>query len=227
MKTILLIGGLNRQFLPTMPNRPKSLIEIAGKPLIEWQIDWLKRYRINSVIALAGRHGAEVAEYVGTGRKYGISISFIFEEEPLGTAGAIRNAFDLLRTDEMFFVINGDVVTSIDLYRIKLSASDVAVMALVPLKSTYGLAAVEDSKITSFYDRPTLESYWLNAGVYLMSRRIFSYLPEKGSLEKSTFPKLAKEGKLGNFLAHEPYWFSIDSQQDIVNVADVLAGKKK
>jgi NDP-sugar pyrophosphorylase family protein len=226
MKAVLLIGGLNRQFLPTMPDRPKSLIEIARKPLIEWQIEWLKGYRINSLVALAGRHGSEVAEYVGTGRKYGISASFIFEEEPLGTGGAIRNAFDLLKTEEMFFVLNGDVVTNIDLYKIKLSAGDVATMALVPLKTTYGLAAVNGSRITNVYDRPTLESYWLSAGIYLMSRRIFSYLPEKGSLEKSTFPKLAKEGKLGNFLTHESYWFSIDSQQDIASAADAL-GKKK
>jgi NDP-sugar pyrophosphorylase family protein len=215
MKAVLLIGGTGKHAQPKALKRHKSLTVLAGKTLIEWQIEWLKRHNITSLILLAGSSGGEVAEYLGTGRKYGINVTFVFEEEPLGTAGAIRNAYELLKSEEMFIAMNGDVITDIDLYKMRLGRDEVAVMATVPLKTTYGVVIVRGSKVAQFYDRPVLENYWLNAGVYLMSQRIFSYLPETGNLEKTAFPKLAREDKLGAYPVGNALWYSIETERDL------------
>lgn len=215
MKAVLLIGGTGKHAQPKALKRHKSLTVLAGKTLIEWQIEWLKRHKITSLILLAGSSGGEVAEYLGTGRKYGINVTFVFEEEPLGTAGAIRNAYELLKSEEMFIAMNGDVITDIDLYKMRLGRDEVAVMATVPLKTTYGVVIVRGSKVAQFYDRPVLENYWLNAGVYLMSQRIFSYLPETGNLEKTAFPKLAREDKLGAYPVGNVLWYSIETERDL------------
>jgi len=109
--------------------------------------------------------------------------------------------------------MNGDIVTNLDVSPLK--GGEAATIALVLLKSPFGVVRTNNNKVVEFVEKPILEDYWINAGVYVFTPRIFDYLPEKGDLEKETFPKLAKDGLLLGVKFPKVYWRSIDSTKDL------------
>ncbi|MCS7111269.1 MAG: nucleotidyltransferase family protein, partial [Ignisphaera sp.] len=114
MKVVILAGGLGRRLRPLTDDKPKAMIGVCGKPLIEWHVYWLKRYGFEEFVFLLGHAKEKVIEYLGSGRRLGIRASYVVEDEPLGTGGAIKNAESVLRNDEWFLVINGDIVTDLN-----------------------------------------------------------------------------------------------------------------
>lgn len=219
MKAVIIAGGLGKRLRPLTEDRPKPLVEVAGRPIIEWQIEWLKRHGVSSFIVLAGYHREKLMEFLGSGSKFGVRVAYVVEDEPLGTGGAIKNAESVIGM-ETFIAVNGDVVTNIPVRELvnylDSSQSAVAAIALVPLRSPYGIVEVDESgRVTSFKEKPILEEYLINAGVYVMRSEIFSYLPPKGDIERDTFPKLAAEGKLIGKVFRGFYWRSIDTVKDV------------
>jgi NDP-sugar pyrophosphorylase family protein len=218
MKAIILAGGEGRRLRPLTNDRPKSLLEVGGKPIIEWQIEWMKRYKVNSFVVSAGYMKDMLITYLGTGSKLGIELSFVVENAPLGTGGAIKYAASALGKDEKFVVANGDIITNLDLGVLISSCKDVASVSLSPLKSTFGILDTEGNKVVGFREKPVLKEYWLNAGIYVMTSKIFDYLPNKGSLEYDVFPLLAKEGLLDCVKYDDSYWRSVDTLKDFEEV---------
>lgn len=214
MKAIILAGGEGRRLRPLTNDKPKSLLEVGGKPIIEWQIEWMKGYGINSFIVSAGYMKDVLIAHLGTGSKLGVELNFSVETEPLGTAGAIKYAMAPFVSEEKLVVANGDIITNLELDALISSCNDVASVSLAPLKSTFGILDTDGSKVTGFREKPVLKEYWLNAGVYVMSNRVFEYLPDTGSLEYNVFPRLAKEGLLDCVKYGDSYWRSIDTLKD-------------
>ncbi|BBD73534.1 nucleotidyltransferase [Sulfodiicoccus acidiphilus] len=222
MKAVILAGGQGKRLRPFTEDKPKPLIELAGRPIIEWQILWLREQGIRSFVVLAGYRRERLIEYLGGGKRLGVSVAFSVEDEPLGTAGALKNAAHLL--NEEFLVVNGDVITDVKVASMSLNG-EVASMVLVPLRSPYGVVYTKDDHVVRFEEKPLLGDYWINAGVYLMSPRVVEYLPDKGDLEKTTFPELASKGLLRAVKTHS-YWRSIDSVKDVEEVSrDLEEGK--
>jgi len=219
VKAVILAGGLGKRLRPYTDDRPKPLIEIAGRPIIEWQIRWLKRYGITSFIILAGYKKEKLIEFIGSGEKLKAQVAFLVEDEPLGTGGALKRASHVLQNDEQFFVINGDIISNINLNTLRI-LDEIIAISLVPLRSPYGVITLDGDKVTRFEEKPILKDHWINAGIYLMSNQIFPYLPDRGDLEKSTFPKLAEMGKVKGVKFPESYWRSIDSIKDMEEVSD-------
>jgi NDP-sugar pyrophosphorylase family protein len=124
----------------------------------------------------------KVFEALGDGRKLGVRIFYSVEEEPLGTAGAIKNAEPFI-TDDIFVILYGDVLTNLDLNRLveTLGGADGAI-ALVSLKSPYGIVEYDtNGYVTHFREKPTLEGFYINAGVYAFRRGVLKFLPERGT----------------------------------------------
>lgn len=215
MKAVILAGGFGKRLRPLTDERPKPLIEIAGKPIIEWQIKWLKKFGVTSVFVLAGYKKEVLIDWVAKNQdKLGIPIAILTEDQPLGTGGAIKRLNGFISNGERFFVLNGDILTNLDLFKLEDDKA-VAVISLVPLRSPFGIVKVErDGIITQFVEKPILKDYWINAGVYSMSSEIFEYLPEKGDIEKETFPLLAQKGLLKGITFDNVYWRSIDTLKD-------------
>jgi NDP-sugar pyrophosphorylase family protein len=226
MHAVILAGGYGKRLRPLTDDKPKPLIEIAGKPIIEWQILWLKSFGINSFIVLSGYKWEILIKWLSENEKrLGISTYFSIEEEPLGTGGALKKVKNLLKDENAFIVTNGDIITDLDISQLKLKESIVTI-SLVPLKSPYGIVETQGDKIVDFKEKPILENYWINAGVYLMSNRVFEYLPDKGDMEKTTFPKLAKESLLTGVKFYNVYWRSIDTIKDIEEASEDLMRMK-
>ena len=214
LKAVILAGGYGRRLKPLTNNVPKPLIPVLGKPIIVWQIEWLKKSGIDEIIICTGYLKEELINSLGNGRKYGVKIGYVVEEEPLGTAGALKNAEVFL--DESFYLINGDNLTNLELAPLsELSEPYIVSMALVPLRSPYGVVKLDGERVMSFQEKPLINKVWINAGVYFMKPDIFNYLPNRGDLETKVFPRLAREGRLKGVVYPNAYWRGIDTQKDL------------
>jgi NDP-sugar pyrophosphorylase family protein len=218
MKAVILAGGFGKRLKPLTDERPKPMIEVLDKPIIEWQIRWLKKNGISDVILCVGYMKEHLVDYIGSGSKLGINAYYTVEDTPLGTGGALKNAETLLSSEEKFFMLNGDVLTNINLIRLKdeLSGDLVATLAVVPLQSPFGIVRMDDaSMVLGFTEKPQINQFWINAGVYCLSNRIFDYLPNSGNIETTALPALAKAKKLKAVKFEGKFWRSIDSHKDI------------
>ena len=192
---------------------------MADKPIIEWQVQWLKNYGVDTVVVLAGYLHEKLIEFLGSGRKLGVRVVYSIEEKPLGTGGALKNAEGVLR-DNVFIVLNGDIITNIDLRKLINSLSEdskaLMSMALVPLKSPYGIIELSgDGYIKAFREKPLLKNYLINAGIYVMKPDIFDFIPKEGDLEKITFPELANKRMIKGVVYEDVFWRSIDTVKDV------------
>jgi len=226
MKAVILAGGYGKRLRPLTMDKPKPLVEIAGKPILLWQIEWLKKYGIDEIVLLVGYLRDKIIEYVGSGRKFNVKVTYVVEDEPLGTGGALKNAELVLRNEEKFLVLNGDIITNLDPLRLLANVNEniVVSIAAVPLRSPYGILSIDEKGyIIRFEEKPIIENYWINAGVYAMTPKIFEYLPDKGDIERTTFPKLASEKRLIATKYTGVLWRSIDTYKDVEEAGKELS----
>ena len=217
VKTVILAGGLGKRLRPLTSDRPKPMIQINNTPIIELQVNWLKKCAITDIIVLVGHLKEKIKHHLADGKKFGVNISYIEENVPLGTGGALKNARDHIirngNTDSGFFVINGDILTNLDPFTISDKGS--MTLALVPLKSTFGIVETNGDLVSKFIEKPFIKDTWINAGVYYFSNEIFDYLPDNGNLETVTLPMLVEKQKLKAKRFSNNYWRSIDSHKDV------------
>lgn len=213
---MILAGGFGKRLRPLTDDRPKPLVEVAGRPILAWQMDWLRDQGVSDIVLAVGYLGGKIFDYVGDGSQFGVKVYYSVEREPLGTGGAVKNALRYIN-DEHFIVVNGDVITNLRIDRlIKALRGDVTgAIALTPLRSPYGIVQVDDEGfIVNFQEKPQLP-YLINAGVYVLKSSIRDYLPEKGDIEVYTFPRLAKDRRLVGVVYSDVYWKSIDTLKDL------------
>ena len=217
MKTVILAGGLGKRLRPLTSDRPKPMIQINNTPIIELQVNWLKKHGITDIIILVGHLKEKIKHHLADGKKFGVNIRYIEENVPLGTGGALKNAKDQIiqngNTESGFFVINGDILTNLDPF--KMSDKGSMTLALVPLKSTFGIVETNGDLVSKFIEKPFIKDTWINAGVYYFSNEIFDYLPDNGNLETVTLPLLVEKQKLKAKRFSNNYWRSIDSHKDV------------
>jgi mannose-1-phosphate guanylyltransferase len=217
MITVILAGGLGIRLRPLTTDRPKPMIQIKDIPIIELQVSWLKKFGITDIIVLVGHLKEKIKHHLGDGKKFGVNISYIEEHVPLGTGGALKNAKNEIiqngNTNAGFFVINGDILTDLDPFTISEKGS--MTLALVPLKSTFGIVETNGDLVSKFVEKPSIENMWCNAGVYYFSNEIFDYLPDKGNIETVTLPMLVEKQRLKAKKFSNNYWRSIDSHKDV------------
>jgi len=221
---LILAGGLGKRLRPLTYRVPKPLIKVGGKPIIAWQLELLKSYGVRRVVVLAGYKAGALVDAIGDGSSMGVSVLYSIEEEPLGTAGAVKKAIPLVGSDS-FYVLNGDVITNLDLRQLADAmerTGALAAIAAVEMTSPYGVIVSEGDYVVDFREKPVLKDVWINAGVALMKREVERYLPSKGSLEEDVYPKLAKMKKLAVQKYRGVYWKSVDSHKDLEEVNKAL-----
>ena len=218
MKAVILAGGFGKRLKPLTDEIPKPMIEVLNKPIIEWQIRWLKDHGVNEFILCVGYLKEYILDHIGSGNGLGVYAYYTVEDKPLGTAGALKNAENLLMSEEKFFMLNGDVLTNVNPIQMKQELSDdlVGTIAVVPLPSPYGIVQIDDTmNVSGFSEKPKINEFWINAGLYCFTNKIFDYLPESGNIENTVLPALANEKKLKAVKFEDRMWRSIDSHKDI------------
>lgn len=226
MQAIVLAGGKGERLRPFTADRPKAMVEVHGVPLLAYQLRWLREQGITQVIIACGYRHEVLQDYFGDGASWDLAISYSIEEEPLGRGGALRRAFSALSaTVEVCVATNGDVVTDLPLGPVldeHHRGQAAATVVVTPFRSPYGIVEVDESnRVRGFREKPELP-YWINAGIYVLSRRILPLLPERGDHEVTTFPRLAEEGRLAAYRSHA-FWRGVDTVKDLEEVAAALS----
>ena len=203
---------------PLTEDRPKALIHVSGKPISEYQLEWLSGVgEIDAVTFACGYKWEKLKEHFGTGFK-GMTIDYSVEGEPLGTGGAIRKA--LAKSDELVVAMNSDILTDLPLAKMvsahRQSGEMTASMLVVPYRSRFGVVKIDKLRmVRGFDEKPAFPDVWINGGVYVLNaKRLLKYLPEKGDIERETFPKLVSHGELLSF-PHYGEWRFMDSLKDL------------
>ncbi len=214
---MILVGGEGKRLRPLTSTVPKPVVQLVDRPFISFMLEWLRGHGIDDVIMSCGFLADSVRSVLGDGSKMGIRLRFVEEDEPRGTAGALKLAEPML--DERFLMLNGDVLTDIDL------SSQIAqhertgargTLALVPVAdpSAYGLVILEqDRSVRAFVEKPssnrTGEGNLISAGAYVLERDVLELVPadRNVSIEREVWPLLVGDGLYG--FPSESYWLDI------------------
>ena len=225
MKAVILAGGFGKRLKPLTDQRPKPMIQVLNVPIIEWQLRWLRRFGVKNFVLCVGYMREQIFDHIGDGGRFDAKIEYSIEEEPLGTGGALKNAYDLLAAQDSFLMLNGDVLTELDPTNLQLPGKHT--IALVPLRSPFGIVELDrNSHVIGFIEKPEIQNKWINAGVYHFTQEVFKYLPENGNIEVTALPALANEGRLQAVKYSGVFWRSIDSHKDIEEAAKELQAIK-
>lgn len=212
---MILVGGQGTRLRPLTSNIPKPVVQLVDRPFITYMLEWLRRHDVADVIMSCGFLADSVRDVLGDGSGLGISLRFVQEPEPRGTAGALKLAEPML--DERFLVLNGDVLTDIDLtaqIAQHESSGARATLALVPVPdpSAYGLVTLhEDRSVKDFVEKPSgeVESNLISAGAYVLQRDVLDLVPpdRNVSIEREVWPALVGDGLYG--FPSDSYWLDI------------------
>jgi NDP-sugar pyrophosphorylase family protein len=223
---LIIAGGEGERLRPLTEDRPKPMIAIGDKPILQRQIEWLRDEGVARFVLLCGYRADVIQDHFGDGSRFGVGIEYSVESEPLGRGGALRKGFELVPdTEAVVIATNGDILSDQSLAPLiqrHERKNATATVMLTQLRSPYGVTRIaRDSHIESFDEKPLLP-HWINAGVYVLSRRFFEMLPKKGDHEDTTFPLLARQNKLFGFKS-KAYWRAVDSIKDLKEAEQELA----
>lgn len=221
MEAIILAGGKAERLGDAAAGKPKALVEIAGQPLICFQVARLRQAGVTRVIISCADGQREAFERVSG---LGVDVIVAEEREPLGRGGGLRFAAASRLDDGAIFALNGDELWDIDLAGMltqHAQGNAAATLAVAPLVSGFGVVDVDDeNRVTGFREAPRLP-FWVNCGMYVLGPEAIERLPERGDHERSTFPDLAKEGKLQAF-RHEGVWLTVNTPKELRVARDYL-----
>ncbi|MGZ4703940.1 MAG: sugar phosphate nucleotidyltransferase, partial [Acidimicrobiales bacterium] len=234
MKAVIMAGGEGTRLRPLTSNAPKPMLPLVNRPMMEHIIDLLKLHGIDEIVVTVAFMANAIRTYFGDGSEFGVSISYATEETPLGTAGSVRNAMDVL--DERFLVISGDVLTDIDLGAIIDFHHQHQAMATIGLAHVenpleFGIViTTEDGRIERFLEKPTwgqVFSDTINTGIFVLEPEIFDHIEADRPVDFSSevFPKLlAGDLPLYGAIA-DGYWEDVGTLDSYVRAhKDILDG---
>lgn len=233
MYALILAGGKGERLRPYTDTLPKPMVELHGRPLLSYQIDYLKSAGVTDVVFLVGYLAEVISDFFGDGSQHGFRAHYSREESPLGRGGALKRGLaSVPDSDEPVIATNGDVITDADLgilledYRHRASANPdhCASILTVPMVSPYGIVDVGDSGLVHQFREKTQLPYSINGGFYVLSPSIKHLLPEVGDHETTTFPELAAHGRM-SAVGTDRFWKSVDSLKDLQDVEQHLAGQ--
>ena len=206
LKALILAGGFGTRLRPLSCTRPKLLFPVMNKPILDWTLEKLAKNGVKEVMLAVNYMAENLMQHYGNS-KYKMKILYSKEDRPLGTAGPVKNAEKLIGHEEPFLVLNGDILTNMNYTELIEKHRENDTVATITLcevddPSRYGIAELTEGKrIIRFIEKPAYEkapTNLANAGVYALDPEIFDYISSDRpvSIERETFPILAREGKL-------------------------------
>lgn len=234
MQAVILAGGRGTRLYPLTENIPKPMAPVAGRPFLEYQLDFLKGQSITEVVLLVGYRAAQIEDYFGDGARFGLSIQYSAEQTPLGTGGAVREARPLLRDE--FLLLNGDSFLPINYAALGAAlnpSSAEMVMAVYdnrPEDSAvpFNVQVDRSQRVIRYVKTatPDPELTHVDAGVLACRRSILDHIPPTGavSLESEVYPKLINAGRLAAYEGTCRF-YDIGSPEKLAAFEAYLAGQ--
>ncbi len=237
MKAVIMAGGEGTRLRPLTSTQPKPMLPMANVPMMEHILHLLIQHGYEEVIVTVAYLANSIRTYFGDGRDFGVKISYVSEDSPLGTAGSVANARELL--SDRFLVISGDVLTDIDLgaalqYHDERGATVTVVLQRVENPLEFGIVTTDnDGTVTRFLEKPSwgeVFSDTVNTGIYILEPEIFDYIP-KGTVSdfsSDVFPQLLKAKRPIFGWISEGYWEDVGTLAGYLKAhRDILDGRVK
>jgi NDP-sugar pyrophosphorylase family protein len=235
VKAVILAGGEGTRLRPLTLTLPKPVVPVVDRPFLRHQLDMLGRAGISEVVFSVAYRPEKVQAIFGDGAAFGTHIRYAVEDTPLGTGGAVKNAERHL--DDVTVVLNGDVLTDVDLAAVvrqhrERRAAATLVLAPVPNPAAYGLVETDEGgRVRRFIEKPDpsqITTDTINAGVYVLQTSTLELMPagENHSIERAFFPALLRRGDHVASHVHRGYWIDIGTPEKYLQVhRDVLGGR--
>jgi len=227
MKGVILVGGEGTRLRPLTCNIPKAIVPILNRPFLEHLLRYLKKHGIEDIILAMGYLPHPIQNCVGDGTQLSVRMTYLVEDSPLGTAGAVKNAESFL--NEPFIVFNGDILTEIDLtamirqhQQIKPRAS----IALTPVDNPtiYGVVETDtQGMVKRFVEKPSWDKVttnMINAGIYILEPEVLEHIPPlvPCMFEDYLFPRLLEMREPVLSYPSDAYWIDIGTPQKYLKV---------
>jgi mannose-1-phosphate guanylyltransferase len=232
VQAVILVGGEGTRLRPLTSTVPKPVVPLVDRPFIVYMLEWLKRHGVDDVILSCGFLATSVRNVLGDGSQLGIRLRFVEEPEPRGTAGALKFAESFLA--ERFLMLNGDVLTDIDLsaqiaQHERTGATGTLALVPVPDPTNYGLVRTnENNTVREFVEKPNadqIDTNLISAGAYVLERSIIDMIaPDRAvSIEREIWPRLVGKGLYG--FPADSYWLDIGTpERYLQGTFDIIEG---
>ncbi len=237
MKAVIMAGGEGSRLRPLTCDRPKPMVPVMNRPLMEYSVELLKEHGVRDIKVTLQYQPEQIIEHFGDGCKFGVELHYFIEDHPLGTAGSVKNASSQL--DETFIVISGDALTdfnltqAVEFHRLKGAAATLVLTAVNnPLE--YGVVLIDDQgKIKRFLEKPGWSEVFsdtVNTGIYILEPEVLDLIPPGQDVDfsKDVFPRMLKQNLplLGCVL--DGFWCDIGDLREYCRAhRRVLQGKVK
>jgi len=235
LRALILAGGLGTRLRPLTYSRPKHLLPIANVPHIDHVLDLLQLHGVHEIVLLTSYLAEAFEPTVERAAQRGLTVEVAHEREPLGTAGALKNAQELVG-NETFLAINGDVLTDVDLSEMvewhrERNAEATIVLTAVDHPSAYGVVPTDsDGRVLGFIEKPPpgeAPTNLINAGVYICEARLLDRIPtgQVFSAERELFPAVVEDRTM-YAKGTDAYWMDIGTPENYLQAnLDALAGR--
>ena len=235
MQAIVLVGGEGTRLRPLTSEVPKPAVTLVDRPFLAYAIEWLGAHGVSEVVLACGFLPDVLRETLGEEERAGVSIAYVTEPEPLGTAGAIRFAAEALgdRLEDRFLALNGDVLADLDLSALVRTHEERDARASIALyavedSSAYGLVRYDErGRVLEFLEKTGEEAPGeINAGAYVLDRSVLDLVPagRAVSIEREVFPRLVGGGL--SALPLDGYWMDIGTPERYLQASwDILEGR--
>ncbi|MGD9703333.1 MAG: sugar phosphate nucleotidyltransferase [Acidimicrobiia bacterium] len=238
MRAVVLVGGFGTRLRPLTYTTPKPMLPVCHRPVIEHLVEHLGRAGVTEVTLALGFKPEVFVEAFPDGTCAGVALRYAVEPEPLDTAGAIKFAAEEAGIDDTFVVVNGDVLTDLDvaaLVAFHRAHGAEGTLHLIPVEdpSAFGVVAIDaDGRVESFVEKPTrgeAPSNLINAGTYVLEPSVLARIEagRKVSIERETFPSMVAEGSL-YAMASDVYWIDTGRPDQYLRAnLDLLDGRRE
>jgi len=233
MQAVILVGGEGTRLRPLTSTIPKPVVPLVDRPFLAYMLEWLGRHGVEDVVMSMGYLATAVQNVLGDGSAYGVRLRYVEEPDPRGTAGALKYAEALL--DERFFMLNGDVLTDLDLtaqlaQHERTGARGTLALVAVEDPSAYGLVRTgPDGAVREFVEKPPadqIDTNLISAGAYVLERSVLDLIePDRNvSIEREIWPALVGEG-LYAYGHEQAYWMDIGTpERYLQGTFDIIEG---
>ncbi|MFC1987102.1 sugar phosphate nucleotidyltransferase [Chloroflexota bacterium] len=235
MKAVILVGGEATRLRPLTCNIPKAMVPVLNTPFLEHVIRHLSRHQVKDIILAQGHLAQPIESYLGDGSQLGVKLTYVIEDAPRGTAGAIKNAERYL--DETFLVLNGDVFTGLDItamvdFHRERKAKVTIALTPVDDPTSYGLIETDaEGGVIRFLEKPSwseVTTNMINAGTYVLESDVLAKVPPqtKVSIERETFQLLLANAEPVYAYSSSGYWLDMGTPEKYLQLhRDLLGGK--
>lgn len=215
---VVLSGGAGVRLRPITQEVPKGLINVGGKPMLQWVIEWLKSNGVKDIVIGVAYLKEKIIARLKDGHQFGVRIRYSTHTVDGGTGEGFRLAINRFVDDETFFALNGDQMTDLNLrlmFQAHMRRNAIATIGVVHPRLPFGLVKSDkDGYCKGFVEKPRMGNINCSAGIYVFQRDILPYLPERGDIEKTTLPQLTRKRLLRVFI-HNGRFLTVNTIKEL------------